>query len=135
MHPEINKTQGYNARLRNQKQRLQMSYKHLSLEERHYIEVSLKNENTLSEIGKELGRPQCTITREIARNTGLRGYRHNQADGMVKWRHEIKPKAIKLTTDIADIIAGYIRQDWSPEQIVGRLEKENVIKLHHETIY
>ncbi len=32
---------------------------------------------TLSEIGKELGRPQCTITREIARNTGLRGYRHN----------------------------------------------------------
>ncbi|MCP4761348.1 MAG: helix-turn-helix domain-containing protein, partial [archaeon] len=64
-----------------------MSYKHLSLEERHYIEVSLKNEKTLSEIDKELGRPQCTITREIARNTGLRGYRHNQADGMVKWRH------------------------------------------------
>ncbi len=54
---------------------------------------------------------------------------------MAKWRREIKPKAIKLTTDITDIIAGYIRQDWSPEQIVGRLEKENVIKLLHETIY
>ncbi len=53
-----------------------MSNKHLSLEESHYIEVSLKNEKTLSKIGKELGRPQCTISREIARNTGLRGYRH-----------------------------------------------------------
>jgi len=112
-----------------------MSYKHLSLEERHYIEVSLKNEKTLSEIGKALGRSQCTIAREVARNTGRGGYRHNQADGMANRRHETKPKAIKLTTEIVDIIVGYIRQDWSPEQIVGRLEKENVIKLHHETIY
>jgi len=112
-----------------------MSYKHLSLEERHYIELSMKNEKTLSEIGKELGRSQSTITREIARNKGLRGYRHNQADRMANKRHEIKRKAVKLTTKIADIIAGYIRQDWSPEQVVGWLEKEGIIKLHHETIY
>ncbi|VAW98617.1 Mobile element protein [hydrothermal vent metagenome] len=112
-----------------------MSYKHLSLEERHYIEVSLKNGNAASDIGKDLGRPQCTITREIARNTGLRGYRHSQANGMANKRHETKPKFIKLTADIIDIIEVYIRKDWSPEQIVGRLEKDNIIKLHHETIY
>jgi len=45
-----------------------MSYKHLSLEERHYIDISIKNEKTLSEISKDLGRSQSTITREIARN-------------------------------------------------------------------
>ena len=112
-----------------------MSYKHLSLEERHYIEVSMKNERTLSEIGKELGRSQSTITRENARNKGLRGYRHHQADCMANKRHEIKLKAIKLTPEIVDMIEGYIRQDWSPEQIAGRLEKEGIIKLHHETIY
>ncbi|GMT50313.1 MAG: hypothetical protein IEMM0008_1852 [bacterium] len=112
-----------------------MSYKHLSLEERHYIELSMKNEKTLSEIGKELGRSQSTITREIARNKGRRGYRHNQADSLARKRHEIKPKAIKLTPDIVDIIEGYILRDWSPEQGVGRLEKEGVIKLHHETVY
>jgi len=112
-----------------------MSYKHLSLEERHYIELSLKNEKTLSEIGKELGRSQSTMTREITRNKGLRGYRHNQANRMANKRHEIKRKAVKLTTKIVDIIAGYIRQDWSPEQVVGWLEKEGIIKLHHETIY
>ncbi len=112
-----------------------MSYKHLGLEERHYIELSVKNEKTLSEIGKELGRSQSTISREINRNKGLRGYRHNQANCMANKRHEIKPKATKLTTEIVDLIEGYIRQDWSPEQIVGRLNKEGVIKLHHETIY
>jgi len=105
-----------------------MSYKHLSLEERHYIEFSMKNEKTLSEIGKELGRSQSTIIREIARNKGLRGYRHHQANCMANKRHEMKLKAIKLTPKVIAIIAGYIRQEWSPEQVVGRLEKEGVIK-------
>lgn len=112
-----------------------MSYKHLSLEERHYIEISMKNEKTLSEIGKDLGRSQSTITREIARNKGQRGYRHNQANDLANKRHKSKPKAHKLTVEIIDIIERYIRQKWSPEQVVGWLEKEGVIKLHHETIY
>jgi len=112
-----------------------MSYKHLSLEERHYIDISIKNEKTLSEIGKDLGRSQSTITREIARNKGQRGYRHNQANGMANERHETKPKAHKLTVEIIDTIERYLRQDWSPEQVVGWLEKEGVIKLHHETLY
>lgn len=33
-----------------------MSYKHLSLEERHYIELSMKNEKSLTAIATELGR-------------------------------------------------------------------------------
>jgi IS30 family transposase len=40
-----------------------------------------------------------------------------------------------MTDEIIDIIDGYIRQDWSPEQVAGRLKKDNVIDLHHETIY
>jgi len=103
-----------------------MSYKHLSLEERHYIEISMKNEKTLSEIGKDLGRSQSTITREIARNKGQRGYRHNQANDLANKRHKSKPKAHKLTVEIIDIIEHYIRQEWSPEQVVGWLEKEGV---------
>ena len=112
-----------------------MSYNHLSLEERHYIELSMKKEKTLTEISKDLGRSQSTITREVMRNKGLRGYRHHQADGMANKRHEIKPKALKLTPEVVGIVTDYIRQDWSPEQIAGWLEKEGVIKLHHETIY
>jgi IS30 family transposase len=76
-----------------------MSYKHLSLEERHYIELSIKNDKALTEIADDLGRSQSTISREIKRNLGLRGYRHNQANGIAQDRHTVKPKAIKLTTD------------------------------------
>jgi IS30 family transposase len=32
-------------------------------------------------------------------------------------------------------VNGFIRQDWSPEQIAGRLKKDHVVDLHHETIY
>ncbi|VAW80201.1 Mobile element protein [hydrothermal vent metagenome] len=112
-----------------------MSYKHLSLEERHYIEFSIKNEMTLTKIAETLGRDQSTISREINRNTGLRGYRHKQAQHLTQERHYRKSKAAKLTDDIKKLIEKHVNQDWSPEQIAGRLEKEGVIKLHHETIY
>ncbi len=112
-----------------------MSYKHLSLEERHYIEVSMKNGISLADIATALGRSQSTIFREVNRNTGLRGYRHKQAGNMAQERHETKPKATKLTDEIKQLIDDYLHQDWSPEQIVGRMEKDDVIKLHHETIY
>ena len=42
-----------------------MSYKHLSLEERHYIELSMKNEMAQTEIATTLGRSQSTIYREV----------------------------------------------------------------------
>jgi len=112
-----------------------MSYKHLSLEERHYIEISMRNEMTLTEIGSALGRSQSTISREIRRNTGQRGYRHKQAGCLAQERHVDKPKAIKLTGEIKDVIECKLLQDWSPEQVAGWLEKEGILKLHHETIY
>jgi IS30 family transposase len=82
-----------------------------------------------------LGRSQSTFSREIKRNTGLRGYRHKQANALAEQHHNNKPKAVKLADELMLLIDGYLRQDWSPEQIVGRLEKDGIIKLHHETIY
>ncbi len=112
-----------------------MSYIHLSLAERHYIEIEHKTGTSMNDIAKALGRSQSTLSREISRNTGQRGYRHNQANHLAEQRHKNKPKAVKLTAEIKQLINGYVKQDWSPEQIAGRLEKEGVIKLHHETIY
>ena len=112
-----------------------MSYKHLSLEERHYIETALKMAATISQIAKALGRWQSTISREITRNRGKRGYRHQQADRLAMGRHSDKDKAIKVTSEIKTLIETLIEQDWSPEQIAGRLKTQGVISLHHETIY
>ena len=112
-----------------------MSYTHLSLEERHYIEIERKNGISMNMIGKSLGRNQSSITREINRNAGQKGYRHKQADNLSRQRQREKPKAIKLTDDVKSMIDGYLKQDWSPEQIAGRLKRDSIITLHHETIY
>jgi IS30 family transposase len=112
-----------------------MSYKHLSFAERYYIEIECKAGTSMNQLAKALGRSQSTLSREISRNTGQRGYRHKQANRLAEQRHKQKPKAVKLTDDIKQLITGYVKQDWSPEQIAGWLEKEGMIKLHHETIY
>ena len=112
-----------------------MSYKHLSLEERHYIELERRKGTSQNEIAKTLGRNQSNISREVRKNKGLRGYRHNQANELAQERHKNKPKKVKLTDEIKCLINGYIEEDWSPEQVSGRLKKEGTISLHHETIY
>jgi IS30 family transposase len=77
-----------------------MSYQHLSLAERHYIEISRKKKVSHNQIAKDLGRSQSTITREIRRNTGLRGYRHKQANHLATGRHSTKSKYVKLTDEV-----------------------------------
>ncbi len=112
-----------------------MSYKHLNLEDRHYIEIETKAGTSQTKIAKALGFDQSVISRELKRNTGLRGYRYKQADRLTKERHANKRKANKLTDGIKLIINGFLEMDWSPEQIAGRLKYDGVIELHHETIY
>ena len=112
-----------------------MAYTHLSLEERHYIELQLKEGVSQNKIAKALGRSQSSLSRELNRNTGQRGYRHKQAHGKAEDRHKEKAKSMKLTDEIKRRINHDIRDDWSPEQVAGRLEQEGIIKLHHETVY
>lgn len=43
-------------------------YSHLNIEERTMIQLSLERGLSLTDIGKSLGRPTCTISRELKRN-------------------------------------------------------------------
>ncbi|MEX2964753.1 transposase, partial [Microbulbifer sp. TYP-18] len=56
-----------------------MSYHQLTEEERYQIYVLLKAEHNQKEIAALLGRSPSTISRELKRNCGLRGYRPAQA--------------------------------------------------------
>jgi len=112
-----------------------MAYNHLSLQERHYIEVERKKGTLQKEIAASLRRSSSTLSRELSRNTGQRGYRHLQANKKAITRHKEKPKAIKLTDDIKSVVTQYLEEDWSPEQVVGRLKSDGEVTLHHETIY
>ncbi|MDA3970974.1 MAG: IS30 family transposase [Desulfobulbaceae bacterium] len=112
-----------------------MSYKHLSLAERYYIEIELKMKVSINQIAKAMKRSHSTISREITRNTGQRGYRHKQANCLAEKRHAAKHKAVKLSDEIKYLINVCLRNDWSPEQIAGRLQDEQLIAILHETVY
>ncbi len=90
---------------------------------------------SLNKTAQALGRSQTTVSREILRNTGKKGYRHKQAMRLAQERHKAKPKILKMTDAVKVQLDQLIRQDWSPEQIAGRLKREGRISLHHETIY
>jgi IS30 family transposase len=113
-----------------------MSYKHLSLEERYYIEIELKEDTSINQISKALGRPQGTISKEIQRNKGKRGYRHKQAHENSLQRCLKKVKVTKLTSELCEKIKHYlIEEQWSPEQMSGRWKRDENIEIHHKTIY
>ena len=63
-----------------------MAYTHLTQEERYHIYGLLSIKKSLIEIAKELKKAVSTISREIKRNKGKRGYRPNQAQNFAEER-------------------------------------------------
>ena len=103
------------------------SYTQLTQAERYQIWSDKKAGFPPSVIAHELNRDVSTIRREIKRNTGLKGYRPQQAHRFAQIRLATKPKAIKLTEDLKQKIVELIEQDWSPEQIQGRWLAEGLL--------
>ncbi len=56
-----------------------MSYKQLAQEQRYQIYALLKMGHNQTEIAAVIGTHKSTISRELGRNSGLRGYRPKQA--------------------------------------------------------
>ena len=57
-----------------------MKYKQLTQEERYQIYALIKAGNNQKQIAEELTRSPSSISRELKRNKGLKGYRPNQAN-------------------------------------------------------
>lgn len=112
-----------------------MDYHQLTQDERYQIYAYKQTGKLPIEIADILNRNKTTIYRELARNTGAKGYRPKQANEMASERHKLKTKATTITPAIISIVNKYIRLDWSPEQVAGRLYKESNILISHETIY
>jgi IS30 family transposase len=116
-------------------QEIAMTYKQLTIEERYQIKAYLKIGMTQKQIAEYLNLYPATISREIKRNLGKRGYRPKQAGEMARKRRLKAPKAIRMTPDITIMIERLIRQELRPEQVCDYLASQGMIKLHHVTIY
>lgn len=111
-----------------------MRYTQLTQEERYQISVLLKAEHTQTEIAELMERHKSTISREIRRNKGLRGYRPKQAQRLTEARRQAKAKP-RIGHETWQLVKALIRQEWSPEQIVGRVKMEQEVLVSHEWIY
>ena len=111
------------------------NYSQLTEVQRYQIEALKKAEKKQKEIAQIIGVSPSTISRELKRNTGLRGYRPKQAHIKALRRRDGAVKAIKMTEEVIPLIEAKIRLDWSPEQVSGWLGVEHDISISHERIY
>jgi IS30 family transposase len=120
----------------------EVGYKHLDYLKRCQILAFWKAGYTQTQIAKEIGVNQSTISRELNRNIvfvrtklGSWQYKPDYAQGYAKQRHREKKKKIKLTSEVANFIQEKLQQKWSPEQNSGYAKKHNFFSLGKEWIY
>ena len=107
-----------------------MSYKQLTEMERYQIRSFLKAGYTQKAIAQELGRNPATISRELGRNTGLRGYRPQQAQRLASQR--TLRRITEITWQRVELL---LREEWSPEQVSGWLTNAGMQSVSPEWIY
>lgn len=112
-----------------------MNYTHLTKEERYQIRAMLSAEYTQRDIARELGRSPSTISREIRRNRGQRGYRPKQAHELAEERARSCRCRHRITLDQWRIVKRLIQRDWSPQQIAERTCLEGSVRISHEWVY
>jgi IS30 family transposase len=113
---------------------LMRNYKQLTREQRYQIYALMKVGLYQTAIAGIVGVHKSTISREILRNRGLRGYRPKQAHYFAETRRAKAAKAL-ISPDTWFLVKRLLRYDWSPEQISGWLDREYQIAVSHESIY
>lgn len=117
-----------------------MPGKRLCLEERETLGLGLAAGLSLRAIGRKLGRPPSTLSRERKRNSGQDEYRASQAErASIHRARRPKPRKLALNETLACRVAEDLGKRWSPQQISRRLRhdfpNEPCLWVSHETIY
>lgn len=94
-----------------------MKYSQLTLDDTIDIHIYLQKNFTYEEIGKKIKKHKSTISREIQRNKGSKGYRYKQAHNYSLIIKSNLKKYKRLSAPLQRLIEKKIRKDWSPEQI------------------
>ena len=101
-------------------------YRHLTYDKRCQIYALLKSGCAKTEIAQLIGVHRSTITNELKRNTGGKGYRYKQAQEKASARraaasgapHKMKPVLVR------EIEEKLTQEQWSPDQISGWLKRQ-----------
>lgn len=105
---------------------------HLTLAEREDIMVLRREGKPVSEIARRIGRDKSTVSRELSRNmcgaAGLPGcyYRASTTQRRYEARRRScrRPRLLDSPELYGLVKAKFLDEQWSPEQIEGRLARE-----------
>lgn len=109
-------------------------YTQLTREERYQISALKTAGHNQVDIAKVIGRHKSTVSRELSRNRGLRGYRPKQANTFAGKRRQMKSFP-RIASKSWVRVKRLLREDWSPEQVSFWLRNEEGIPVSHEWIY
>jgi IS30 family transposase len=94
----------------------------------------MKAGHNQTQIAVVIGCHKSTISRELRRNRGQKGYRPCQADELA-YDRQCEAYRSRIAWQTWQQVERLLRQEWSPEQIAGRLKFEQQPTVSHECIY
>ena len=111
-----------------------MLYSQLTEGERNQIYALKQARVSNRRMAKILGKDVSTISREIRRNCGQRGYRPKQAHRKAQERRQTARRK-KMTPEVVTYIEEKLREEYSPEQISCTMMGSVGVRVSHERIY
>jgi IS30 family transposase len=115
-----------------------MGYRHLTIDEREVILKMRAQEASMQQIGDSLGRSKGTISRELSRNiSSTQDYKPHLAQRYYQQRRGDSKEPYRLEEDVflRKYVEKKLTEYWSPEQISGRIRKDQGIHISPLTIY
>ena len=115
-----------------------MAHTHLSVEEREDIQLGLWGKESIRSIARRLGRSHSSVVREINKNipTERRVYAPRLANMRALAQRKSRGRLDRLKSkEIRQYVVDHLKENWSPEQISGRLKKDGLGTISHEAIY
>ena len=114
-----------------------MLYHQITAAERYTLGLLRQQGLSPAAIARLLGRHRSTIGREVRRNETPRDgcYRPQLAEWYACGRRSRSRRNQRFSTGDWARIQTLLREDWSPEQVAGRLRLARELAISHETIY
>jgi IS30 family transposase len=109
------------------------NYTQLTKEQRYQISALLKTCQSHTQIARVIGVDKSTVSRELKRNTGRRGYRPRQADA--KAQSSKNKSKVRIRKEQWEQVDQWLHLDWSPQQIHDQLLILHEWTISHEWIY
>lgn len=113
-------------------------YTQVTPEERFALSLLRRQGLGVRAIARMLHRAPSTISREMRRNVWRedgRSYLPGRAQSYTNHRRRISRRNTQFTAENWAAVETRLRQNWSPEQIVGWFARFLILAISHETIY